>query len=158
MWAKLIRREVFLDALEFIPDVYCILAEDLLISFFITRIAKKYTGIDKLVYYYGVSTGITSKVIITTLDRWEQCCSVASVFTTIFLWQQEQTELTGTNPLTPEQEKAIAGFAVGYLNNNLEQLNRAVDPKIRPQAHKILEDFWGESFVKRIENQRNNSL
>ncbi len=158
LWAKLIRREVFLDALEFIPDVYCILAEDFLISFFIMRLAKSYLGIDKYVYNYCVSTGISSKVIITSLDRWEQCCSVASVFTTIFSWEQEQTELTGTSPLSNEEIKAITGFAVGYLKNNLEQLRRAVHPDIREQAHKILEDFWGESFVKRIENEVDNSL
>lgn len=158
LWAKLIRREVFLDALEFIPDVYCILAEDFLISFFIMQLAQTYLGIDKYVYNYCVSTGISSKVIITSLDRWEQCCSVASVFTTIFLWEQEQTELTGKSPLSDEEIKAITGFAVGYLKNNLEQLRRAVHPDIRDQAHKILEDFWGESFVKRIENEVNNSL
>ena len=158
LWAKLIRREVFLDALEFIPDVYCILAEDFLISFFIMRLAKSYLGIDKYVYNYCVSTGISSKVIITSLDRWEQCCSVASVFTTIFSWEQEQKELTGTSPLSNEEIKSITGFAVGYLKNNLEQLRRAVHPDIREQAHKILEDFWGESFVKRIENEVDNSL
>jgi len=158
LWAKLIRREVFLDALEFIPDVYCILAEDFLISFFIMRLAKSYLGIDKYVYNYCVSTGISSKVIITSLDRWEQCCSVASVFTTIFSWEQEQTELTGTSPLSNEEIKAITGFAVGYLKNNLAQLKHAVHPDIREQAHKILEDFWGESFVKRIENEVDNSL
>lgn len=158
LWAKLISRELFLDALEFIPDVYCILAEDFLISFFITRLAKKYIGIDKVVYNYCISIGVTSKSIITTLNRWEQCCSVASVFTTIFSWEQEQTELTGTSPLSNEEIKAITGFAVGYLKNNLAQLNHAVHPDIREQAHKILEDFWGESFVKRIENEVDNSL
>lgn len=158
LWAKLIRREVFLDALEFIPDVYCILAEDFLISFFIMRLAKSYLGIDKYVYNYCVSTGISSKVIITSLDRWEQCCSVASVFTTIFSWEQEQKELMGTSPLSNEEIKAITGFAVGYLKNNLAQLKHAVHPDIREQAHKILEDFWGESFVKRIENEVDNSL
>ena len=158
MWAKLIRREVFLDALEFIPDVYCILAEDFLISFFITRLAASYIGIDHTVYNYCTTSGISSKVIITSLDRWEQCCSVASVFTTIFSWEQEQKELTGTSPLSGEEIKAITGYAVGYLKNNLEQLRRAVHPDIREQAHKILEDFWGESFVKRIENEVDNSL
>ncbi len=158
LWAKLIRREVFLDALEFIPDVYCILAEDFLISFFITRLSNCYIGINHNVYNYCTSSGISSKVIITSLDRWEQCCSVASVFTTIFSWEQEQTELTGTSPLSNEEIKSITGFAVGYLKNNLEQLRRAVHPDIREQAHKILEDFWGESFVKRIENEVDNSL
>ncbi|MBO4532523.1 MAG: glycosyltransferase family 2 protein [Treponema sp.] len=158
LWAKLIRREVFLDALEFIPDVYCILAEDFLISFFITRLAVSYIGIDHTVYNYCTSSGISSKVIITSIERWEQCCSVASVFTTIFSWEQEQKELTGTSPLSAEEIKAITGYAVGYLKNNLEQLRRAVHPDIRDQAHKILEDFWGESFVKRIENEVDNSL
>ncbi len=158
LWAKLIRREVFLDALEFIPDVYCILAEDFLISFFITQLAASYIGIDHTVYNYCTSSGISSKVIITSLDRWEQCCSVASVFTTIFSWEQEQKELTGISPLSAREIKAITGYAVGYLKNNLEQLRLAVHPDLREEAHKILEDFWGQSFVKRIENEINNSL
>ena len=71
---------------------------------------------------------------------------MASVFTTIFSWEQEQTELTGTSPLSEEEIKAITGFAVGYLKNNLAQLKHAVHPDIREQAHKFWKIF-GENLL-----------
>ena len=151
LWNKLIDREVVLNALENVPSVYCTVAEDLLFFFFISLCSKLYIGIDFTSYYYCVNTGITSNVKVETLDQWESICSVSSVFTVLFDWCQTQENLTGKPPLEADELNNLRNVAVGYLQKNLIQFNKEVLPELKEDAHKILEDFWGESLVRRVE-------
>lgn len=84
LWGKLIRRKLYLRALEQIPSMYCTMAEDLVQYILITHGACSYRGIPDIVYNYSVNTGISSHSTISTMERWEQVCSTASVFTVLF--------------------------------------------------------------------------
>jgi hypothetical protein len=103
-------------------------------------------GISDVVYNYTVNTGISSNTKITSLERWEQVCSTASVFTVLFACLQELNP-----PFTQEQLAAIRKLCRFYVANNLQQLNHSVVPELRPQAYDILCDYWGEGLVKHME-------
>lgn len=149
LWGKLIRREIYLEALNQIPPTYCNMAEDLLQFFFISRFAKKYVGINSCVYFYRTNTGMTSnKKKIEDLNKWEQICSTASVFTILFTWDEQQED---SEKLLPEEFMAIQRFSCKYIQNNMVQLNRAVAPELQQQAKALLCDYWGKGFVNRME-------
>ena len=152
LWGKLIRRSLYLGALEQIPSMYCTMAEDLVQYLLLAHGAHRYVGISDVVYNYTVNTGISSQSSITTLERWEQVCSSASVFTVLFACLQDLTP-----PFTDEQLAAIRRLCRSYVANNLQQLNHAVVPELRPQAYDILCDYWGEGLVKRIQESMNKS-
>lgn len=146
LWGKLIRRSLYLGALEQIPAMYCTMAEDVVQYLLIAHGARRYVGIPDVVYNYTVNTGISSNTKITSLERWEQVCSTASVFTVLFACLQD------LNPsFTQEQLAAIRKLCRFYVANNLQQLNHSVVPELRPQAYDILCDYWGEGLVKRME-------
>ena len=146
LWGKLIRRSLYLGALDQIPAMYCTMAEDLVQYLLIAHGASRYVGIPDVVYNYTVNTGISSNTKITTLERWEQVCSTASVFTVLFACLQDLTP-----PFTQEQLAAIRKLCRSYVANNLQQLNHSVVLELRPQAYDILCDYWGEGLVKRME-------
>ena len=146
LWGKLIRRSLYLGALEQIPAMYCTMAEDLVQYLLIAHGAHRYVGISHVVYNYTVNTGISSNTKINTLERWEQVCSTASVFTVLFACLQDLNP-----PFTEEQLAAIRKLCRFYVANNLQQLNHSVVPELRPQAYDILCDYWGEGLVKRIQ-------
>lgn len=146
MWGKLIRRSLYLGALEQIPSMYCTMAEDVVQYVLIAHGARRYVGIPDVVYNYTVNTGISSNTKITSLERWEQVCSTASVFTVLFACMED------LDPgFTEEQLAAIRKMCRFYVANNLQQLNHSVVPEIRLQAYGILCDYWGEGLVKRME-------
>ena len=60
LWAKLIRREILLEAFNCIPPVFCNVGEDFVIWFFVTRFAHTYYGIENIVYKYRQTSGMTS--------------------------------------------------------------------------------------------------
>ena len=155
LWGKLIRRSLYLEALAHIPSMYCTMAEDLVQYLLIAHGARRYVGIPDVVYNYTVNTGISSNTKITTLERWEQVCSTASVFTVLFACLQDLTP-----PFTQEQLAAIRKLCRSYVANNLQQLNLAVVPELRVPAYQILCDYWGEGLVKRMEEalQQNKPL
>ena len=103
LWGKLILKETYLNALNHIPPFFCTMCEDFLQYFFIAHEAKKYIGIENVVYDYSITSGISSNQTIYSLDRWMQVCSSASVFTTML------NELLYDNPLeyTTEQKDAV---------------------------------------------------
>ena len=146
LWGKLIRRSLYLEALAHIPSVYCTMAEDLVQYLLIAHGARRYVGIPDVVYNYTVNTGISSNTKITTLERWEQVCSTASVFTVLFACLQDLTP-----PFTQEQLTAIRKLCRSYVANNLQQLNHVVVPELRAPAYRILCDYWGEGLVKHME-------
>lgn len=150
LWGKLIRREVYLQALNEIPSTYCNTAEDLLQFFFITRFAKSYFGTQELVYYYRKTSGMTSAKKIDNMRSWEMVCSTASVFTILFDWNKIDEK---TFHLTPEEHSILQQFSQSYIKNNYLQYTEAVIPELKPQAYELLCDYWGENFVKRISEE-----
>jgi hypothetical protein len=42
-----------------------------------------------------------------------------------------------------------------YLGNNIKQMRVTVIPELQQQAHELLCEYWGESFVKRVEEKLN---
>lgn len=150
LWGKLIRKECYLDALDKIPQTYCNLGEEFLQSFFITQYAKKYKGVDKLVYYYRQNSGMTAPVRIDNLESWHKLCSVASVYSIIYLWLEDQKEQNGVYPMDKPCLESLQARTRHFVRNNILALNNVISD-LRPQAYEILCDYWGESFVKHVE-------
>lgn len=146
LWGKLIRRELYLEALSLIPSMYCTMAEDVVQYLLIAHGAGRYCGISDVIYNYTVNTGISSNTKITSLARWEQVCSTASVFTVLFACLEDLEP-----PFTAEQQAAIRRMCRFYVVNNLQQLHNSVDSALQQQAYAILCDYWGEGLVKRME-------
>ena len=147
--AKLISRDVYLRAFAHIPFTKCVMADDLLIYFFIALEAKSYKSIHVQVYRYDISTGISSHRKINTLSRWEQICSAANVFTVLF---DELCNLP-PNTLTEEQIDRIRIRCRCYLANNINQLYQSVIPELQKEARAMLCEYWGEDFVDEVEKQ-----
>ncbi|WP_081773654.1 glycosyltransferase family 2 protein [Treponema sp. C6A8] len=145
-WGKLIKHEIWQKAYEHIPYTECNMADDVLLFFFIVQYAKSYKGIEEKVYRYRVNTGMTSARKIDSLHKWKMVCSAASVFTVISEWIKE-------NPgkLSDEEVNHIRKMTSYYLLNNLQQLKETVIPELQAAARQMLCDYWGKSFVERLE-------
>lgn len=143
-WGKLIKRELWLKAYENIPYTECNMADDVLLFFFLSQYAHSYIGIKEKVYRYRVNTGMSSGRKITTIHRWKMICSAASVFTVISQWLEE-------NDLGDDVLQEVKKMTSIYLANNLKQLHDTVVPELQKKAYELLCEFWGESFVERME-------
>lgn len=151
LWGKLFSRELYLEAFDKIPPMFCTMAEDVIQYFWITYFGKKYVGIEDCVYYYCDDTGVTSRKVIDNLDKWEQVCSVASVFTAFY------TSLGEYNiELKEAQKNSMSLLCCNYVVNNLMQLRQTVIPELKEEAYNILCDYWGKGLVSRIELKLNN--
>lgn len=153
LWAKLIRREIYLKALSHIPFSNLVMSEDFPQYFFISLEAEKYVGIEKCVYQYTIDTGISSNLQIDSLARWEKICTTANAFTIVF----EAIKELPQNTFTQEEMDAIRLQSRSYLVNNLENLNQNVTDNLKPQARELLCEYWGKSFVETMEKAMNNS-
>ena len=151
-WGKLIKRELYLKALENIPYSECNMAEDYLFSFFITQFAKTYLGIESKVYRYRTTTGMSASKKIDDLKQWKMICSTASVFTIISQWIEEHK---ADSQITDEELNYIKSRTSFYLSNNLMQMKDLVIPELQPAALQMLCDYWGEHFVQTVELQTN---
>lgn len=145
-WGKLIKRELWLKAYENIPYTECNMADDVLLFFFLAQYAKSYKGIEAKVYRYRVNTGMTSARKIDTLHKWKMVCSAASVFSVISTWIE-----TENHELKNDEIEKIRAMTRYYLANNLRQMHDTVIPELQKEAREMLCDYWGESFVERIE-------
>ncbi len=148
LWAKLIRRELYLKALSFIPFTHCVMAEDFLQYFLISFFAKKYEGLKRPVYRYTIDTGISSNHQIKDLEGWEKIASTANVFTILFTVIKENPEVFS---LPLEQMEALRLQSRSYLVNNIRQMRAQVIPELQSQAREILCDYWGTDFVEMME-------
>lgn len=148
-WGKLIKRELFEKAYKIIPYTECNLGEDLLLFFFISQYAKSYIGIKNKVVRYRITSGMTSKRQISSLKQWKMICSTSSVFNILSSWIKDASEQGES--LLPEEVEFIRKLTVYYLENNIHQLREAVVPELQEQARKMLCEYWGESFVNRVE-------
>lgn len=144
LWGKLYRRDLLAAAFSYIPETYCTMGEDSLIYFFISRFARRYSGISDIVYRYRVNSGITADKPITDIAQWEKVCSAASVFTILY-------DYIASHPITEEQKKAIQFKCRSFLANNIMQMRGCVAPELRRKAREILCDYWGEEFTAQME-------
>lgn len=149
-WGKIVRRELFIKAYKNIPYTQCNMADDVLLFFFISQYACSYIGIKEKVYKYRINTGMSSQRKIDSLQKWQMICSTASVFTIIAQWIQNAKSDFALQPIELEKIKAMTRF---YLSNNLQQMKETVIPELQPQARQMLCDYWGQSFVEKIETQ-----
>ena len=154
--AKLIRRAVYERALEDIPYIKVLMAEDMLQYFFIALYAKKYIGINVPVYNYRIGYGITVKQI-SDIEDWRKVCSTASVITALYAWVEEKTLATGKNPLDQNEMKMLQNLAKAYCIDNVKQLRANVVSELYESAHQMLCDYWGEEAIKNTESFLNNS-
>ena len=150
LWGKLYLRETYLEALNQIPFMKCTMSEDFLQYFFLASKAKKYVGINQVVYNYSVDSGISSNKSIETLDKWEQVCSKASIFTFLLNYFIEEND----NFYQQEIIDAVKRECYFQLGNSLKQLNTVVAEEIKVDAYKMLCEYWGEDFVKKVETAR----
>ena len=148
--AKLFRTELLRRTYEKMPHTFCIMAEDLLLYFFVLQQQPSYYGIGDIVYNYNNDTGITGDVQITGLERWEKICSTASVFALIFSYIQE-------NPIDECCTDSLRRICNTYLAGQLRQLNACVVPQLQGKAYDMLCDYWGEDYVKRVEAAEDGS-
>lgn len=146
LWAKLIKRELFEKAFENIPYTECNMADDFLIFFFVSLYAQNYVSLKNKVYRYRISSGMSSTRKIDTLHKWKMVCSAASVFTVISTWIEEYG-----NKLQKDEVERIRAMTRYYLANNLRQMHETVIPELKNEARKMLCEYWGESFVEKIE-------
>ena len=155
-WGKLIKRDLWLQAYEHIPYTECSMADDILLFFFLGQYASSYKGIEAKVYRYRINSGMSSRRKIDSLRKWKMICTTASVFTVISQWLEEKTA-TENNPdnslpqILPDEIAKIRQMTQFYLCNNIRQMREAVIPELQPAARAMLCDYWGESFVERIE-------
>ncbi len=144
LWAKLYKRALLEKAFESIPHIECNMAEDFLISFFTTFYAEKYVGIENLVYQYRAQSGMSSKKKIDSLKKIRMVCSTASVFAVISQSEELKT-------LDENEVNCVRRYSSYYLKDNIKQLQDNVIPELKNTAREILCEYWGESFVNRIE-------
>ena len=142
LWAKLIKRELYLTAFNELPFMDCSFSVDMPIYFFIAYHAKSYLGINDIVYYYLENEGITSRKPITDLETWRRNCTAASTYSFI---------LTFDGNLTEPEKKGIQRLSQVLLINSIFRLRNQVSPELQPDARQMLCDYWGESFVNRME-------
>ena len=142
LWAKLIKRELFLTAFDSIPYMDCSIAVDTPVYFFLAYYAKSYYGFNEVVYYYLTNEGITNNKQISDLKTWRRHCTVASIYTLL---------LTFDDNLTEEEKEGIRKFSRRFMKNTIIRLREQVIPELRSDAREILCEFWGSNYVEFVE-------
>ena len=143
---KLIKTELYHKAFLHIPFTKCVMADDLLIYFFIALEAEKYISVPLETYLYRMGLGVTGSSQITSLERWQHICSAANVFTVLFSEINRLPEGT----LSEEELDCIRLRCCYYLKNNISQLKNCVAEPLQDEAYRMLCDYWGEAFVKEM--------
>lgn len=145
---KLIEKVVYEKAFEQIPYTECNMADDLLIFFFVGMNARRYVGIENKIYRYRINSGMSSHRKIDTLKKWKMICTSSSVFSIISQWLKENND----GLLSPSDIEHLGKVTLSYMASNIRQLRASVIPELQEEAKLMLYDFWGESFVKKVEN------
>ena len=142
LWAKLIKRELYLTAFNAIPYMDCSLSVDTPIYFFLAYYAKSYYGINDVVYYYLTNEGITNNKPITDLIKWRRHCTVASIYTLLLTFEGELSEV---------EREEIRKKSREFMKFSILRLREQVIPELRPQAREMLCEFWGKGYVETVE-------
>jgi hypothetical protein len=122
------------------------MADDVLLFFFLAQYAKSYIGIKNHVYRYRVNTGMSSGRKIDDLHKWKMICTTASIFTVISQWCEDHK-----NQILPDELDKLRKLTAFYLGNNIKQMREVLAPELQEQAREMLCEYWGESFVNRVE-------
>ena len=155
---KLIAKTVYEKAFAQIPYTECNMADDLLIFFFVGMNARRYVGIENKIYRYRINSGMSSHRKIDTLRKWRLICTSSSVFSIISMWIKENNSAKeGTEPLlTAEDLDHLGRVTLSYLASNIHQLEDSVVPELQEDARRMLYEFWGEEFVKKVKKAIEN--
>lgn len=151
LWAKIFKKELLIRVYENLPKVFCNFGEDFLIYFYASFYAQSYFGVKQPVYKYRINTGLSSGKPVTHEAQWKLIISASSLFSTIYSWVDEQNVNPEKPVITPEEYVAIQNNAVHFLSSNINHWRVAVIPEFKDRAYELLCEFWGESFVKRVE-------
>ena len=155
MCIKLFDRELILNALEHIPSVSCTMAEDYLLFFWGAYEAAlhgyTYLGVKDVAYVYYVTSGITSRRVITDIKDWVKVVSTASVFTSIFSEIDNLSEEEAGRVFDKKILDCIKQNCRSFLAHNILSYRQLVSPEIKAQAYELLCEYWGKDFVEDIE-------
>lgn len=151
LWAKIITRDIYVKAFDQLLYSDCNIITDLPLVFFITFFSEKYAGTSENVYLYRNDSGITSTPVVKDMERWERVCSMASGFSNLVLWINEKTAEEGKSPVQEDVLQAVREMFLKHLHTSVLQLRKFVAPEIRDEARQMLYDYWGQSFVEKME-------
>ena len=146
---KLISKPLLDSAFEKIPYTECTMAEDFLIFFYLSVHAARYVGIEKKVYQYRVTSGVSSCRPIETMRKWKMVCSAASAFANVSLMIKD---IKAQGILTDQDIERMGKVTVSYVANSLRQLRQRVIPELQEEAYAMLCDYWGEDFVRQVDS------
>lgn len=148
---KMIRRECLINAYKNIPFVYCNINESALIHFFLLQQVKKYVGISEALYNYRDDSGMTESKEVCYLEDFEQYCRIASIFSIIFNWCK-------TNPIPEKILKSYQMDSVLFLENTIMKMRKCVPSHLQKEARDLLNEYWGQRFVERVEKSLGNEV
>ena len=152
LWGKIYKRELCVKAFEAIPPVFCCMGEDFLTYFWLSFFAKKYAGIESVVYNYFIDTGISSAKKIESLEECQKICSTASVFTILLNAIQDNFE-----DFTEKEVEKVKEICRSYAANNLMQFENFVVPSLKQAAYEELCEWWGKNMIEGIKELMENS-
>lgn len=142
LWAKLIKRELYLKAFSEIPYMDCSLSVDTPMYFFIAYHAKSYVGISDIVYYYLENEGITGFKKVESLEKWRRYCTTASIYSLL---------LTFEGDISEDVREGVRRYSRLFLRNSIIRMKNLVAPELQQDARKMLCEYWGEGFVEKVE-------
>ena len=146
LWSKLISANLCREAYSVIPQVYCVITEDMLLYFFVVHFAKRYFGIPEKLYHYNIDNGITVERKQYSLEDWQRMCSNSNVYKIIFSWLKEHSEYFYLEP--PFMRAMFNAIRLG-----LQRIKENIAIEIQPQAYNIFCEMWGSDLVKRVEKK-----
>ena len=154
LWAKLFETALLQTSFADIPQCYCVMSEDFLIYFFILMHAKRYYGIEHIVYKYFIGRGVSSNKEITSLESWNRACTSGTVFMIIFDYLSEASPSRVDDSIRDRLEVIASQQAI----SNVKHFSRVI-PSLKEEAHALLVDYWGEEIIEQaeawIEKQKN---
>ena len=156
LWAKIIKRELYLEAFDKLIFSDCSLVGDLPLYFHMALVAQKYAGTDKVVYNYRVDSGVTSNPTVKDLVQWKKICSIASGLTNLASWIENETLRLGKSPISLEEKAGLQRHILNQLHTSVIQLQKFVSDDIKTEAREMLCEYWGESFVEYMEKSVEN--
>jgi len=146
LWGKLFETSLLQASFAEIPQCYCVMSEDFLIYFFVLMHARKYCGIESIVYKYFIGRGVSSNKEITSLESWNRACTAGTVFMIIFDYLNEISPSRVDSKIRDRLE-AIASF---QALSNVKHLSR-VTPSLQEDAHTLLLEYWGDEIISQAE-------
>lgn len=143
---KLFATDLVQKAFGEIPHCYCVMSEDLLIYFFILMHARRYCGIESIVYKYFIGRGVSSNKEIASMESWNASCTAGSVFAIIFDYIDE----VAPQRLSSQVRAGLEAIASSLAISNVKQFSRVV-PSLQEEAYDLLISYWGEEIVMQAE-------